>query len=191
MGKNDYEGRVNIKGIFIISYLTWRSMLERCYSPKSQLIRPTYIGCSVCDEWLIFSNFKEWFDVNYIEGFHLDKDILVEGNKIYSPFTCVFVPQYINSLLTDRRNARGVSPLGVRALKPTLKGRKNTTYESRCLHTINGETSSLTKTFKTVEEASAWYSVTKAMVVREVAQRALDAGDIKQDIFNALVSRKF
>lgn len=63
------------------------------YLPKN---KPTYEGCTVCDEWLYFSNFKKWFDENYIEGFQLDKDIIIRGNKVYSPQTCCFVPKEIN-----------------------------------------------------------------------------------------------
>ena len=43
-------------------YITWTHMLQRCYSEKSQLKHPTYKGCTVCDEWLIFSNFKTWME---------------------------------------------------------------------------------------------------------------------------------
>ena len=35
---------------------------------------------------------KEWFDKNYIEGWHLDKDLIVKGNKVYSPTTCMLPP---------------------------------------------------------------------------------------------------
>lgn len=77
-------------------------MLERCYSARYQERKPTYKGCSVCDEWLNYQNFAKWYDDNYyeIKGeiMCLDKDILVKGNKIYSPENCVFVPNYINVL---------------------------------------------------------------------------------------------
>ena len=95
------------------AYQRWFDMVRRCYSEKYHISKPTYIGCSVCAEWLYFSNFKKWYDENYIDGFHLDKDILVEGNKVYSPEFCRFVPAYLNSLLTDRKNNRGDLPLGV------------------------------------------------------------------------------
>lgn len=103
-----------------------------------------------------------------------------------------FVPHYINTLLTDHGNARGDLPIGVSANKPNTKiGRITTSYQAFCKYTINGESTILSKTFKTVEEASSWYSATKTRVVREVAERALLAGDIKQDVFDALVARKF
>lgn len=83
-------------------YSVWKSMVDRCYSEKSQKSRPTYVGCSVCEEWLNFQNFGKWFDENWKEfmgkNWHLDKDILVKGNKVYSPETCTFVPNQINVL---------------------------------------------------------------------------------------------
>ena len=95
------------------SYKTWKSMLERCYSVKYQASHPTYIGCSVCDEWLYFPTFAEWFDDNYIEGYELDKDLLIKNNKVYGPHTCIFTPHAINTLFLDRGRARGEWPIGV------------------------------------------------------------------------------
>lgn len=80
-------------------YKIWRDMLERCYCDKTQEKFPTYKGCTVCDEWKTFSNFKKWFHEHYIDGWELDKDIISINNKVYSPSTCCFVPREINSLL--------------------------------------------------------------------------------------------
>lgn len=189
VGINDEELQIYVFGRNIKSYDCWRDMIKRCYDEKVQTKQPTYIGCTVTPEWLYFSTFKKWYDANYIAGFHLDKDILVEGNKIYSPDTCRFVPTNINALLTDRRNYRGFLPLGITESKPNTRTRKrNTTYVAQC---NNGYGEKITKTFKTLEEAVAWYSITKTRIVCEVATKALEAGKIGQDIFDALVSRTF
>lgn len=79
-------------------YLVWRSMLCRCYAAREK--ENTYRDCSVCEEWFLLSNFKKWYDGHYVEGWALDKDILVKGNKVYSPETCCFVPPHINTVLT-------------------------------------------------------------------------------------------
>lgn len=107
------DGVATVNGKTTKAYVAWNHMLGRCYCPKSLSKYPTYTGCSVCNEWLFFPTFKEWFDNNYIAGFHLDKDLLVAGNKIYSPDTCVFVPPSINNLFTDHGRARGDYPIGV------------------------------------------------------------------------------
>lgn len=186
IGINDYEGSCKENSKNIKSYEVWTSMLNRCYGEKYQIKQPTYIGCSVCKEWSYFSNFKIWFDENYREGFHLDKDILIECNKLYSPDTCRFVPQYLNSLLVDRKNHRGNLPLGV-SLKMT-KRQITPTYTGWC-NNQNGKR--LSKTFKTVQEAQAWYSTTKTRIVKEQAIRAFMEGAIKTDVYLALVRRKF
>jgi hypothetical protein len=67
----------------------------------------------VCDDWLLFTNFKEWMTQQVWESQHLDKDLLIAGNKIYSPDTCVFIHPTVNVFTTDRVNFRGKYLLGV------------------------------------------------------------------------------
>ena len=45
--------------------------------------------------------------------FHLDKDLLSKGNKVYSESTCVFIPKDINLLLTKSTASRGEHLIGV------------------------------------------------------------------------------
>ena len=115
-GEGIYETNYNSKDANC--YHTWYDMLLRCYSDNYHESKPTYIDCYVCDEWLNYQNFAEWYYDNYYEIdneiMNLDKDILYKGNKIYSPETCVFVPQCINSLFVKSNSIRGVLPIGVR-----------------------------------------------------------------------------
>lgn len=82
-----------------VKYRTWQNMLKRCYCPKEQERTPTYNGVTVCDEWHNYQNFADWFDLNYIKGHNLDKDVKQRGvnNKIYSPSTCIFITKGENS----------------------------------------------------------------------------------------------
>ena len=190
VGVNDIDEPVKINGKPLKFYNTWKSMLKRCYSEKYQAKNPTYVGCGVCDEWLVLSNFKVWFDANYRTGMELDKDILIPSNKVYSPDTCQFVPHHINSLLTDDGANRGDYPLGVRARKPNPKTGKrvNVTYEASCR---DGHGGKLHKTFKTVAEARQWYITTKKKVAKEQAIHAFEAGDITEDVYQALITRQW
>jgi hypothetical protein len=98
-------------------YQTWNSMLERGYDNDYQKRHPTYKNITVYEEWHNFQNFAKWWEENYnsetMQGWNLDKDILVKDNKIYSPETCCFVPQEINLLLTKNNINRGKYPIGV------------------------------------------------------------------------------
>lgn len=91
-------------------YSRWHSMIKRCYSEKYQEKNPTYKGCAVCEEWLYFSNFKRWVEEQDWKGKHLDKDFLVEGNKVYGPDTCVFMDGSLNTFTTLRAALRGDYP---------------------------------------------------------------------------------
>lgn len=112
VGINDSKSTY-IEGKRCKYYVTWKSMLQRCYSLKYKNKNPTYANCSVCDEWLTFSNFKAWMVKQNWEGKDLDKDILIEGNKIYSPETCFFISRRINTLLNVSKKRIGSLPLGV------------------------------------------------------------------------------
>lgn len=102
-------------------YLKWKSMITRCYSPKSITLKPTYEVCSVAPEWHYFMTFRAWMETQDWEGKSLDKDILFPGNKIYGPETCVFIDQRVNTFLTDSKAARGEWPIGVSFNKVKLK----------------------------------------------------------------------
>ena len=95
-------------------------MLKRCYSDGFKKKNPTYEGCEVSDNFKSYEYFYEWchnqigFD-NEGNGnpFHLDKDLLIKGNKVYSESTCVFIPQEINTVLIKSTASRGKHSIGV------------------------------------------------------------------------------
>ena len=109
-------------------------MLSRCYNPSTQKSQPTYIGCTVCDEWLTFSNFRRWMSSQEWEGLHLDKDLLVRGNKEYSPETCVFIHKKVNLFTNTREAARGRYLIGCHLNKRSgnLRGQIKNPLTGKC-----------------------------------------------------------
>jgi hypothetical protein len=107
---NDRRQPIKIYGI-------WYQMIGRCYMElaKRSNRNRTYMDCVVCDEWLDFQVFAEWYEENHIQGFHLEKDIISPGNKVYGPEFCGFVPPEINTCLTHtgRINRSYDLPTGV------------------------------------------------------------------------------
>ena len=105
------NGKTNTK-----KYNAWSGMLERCYCPKTQARQPTYKGVTVCDDWHDYQVFSEWYEENYIEGCHLDKDIKIDGNKIYSPSTCLFVTPKENVIKATAKSYNMTSPQGKKVI---------------------------------------------------------------------------
>lgn len=160
------------------SYKKWSAMLERCYSEKLHLKHPSYKECSVCEDWHIYSNFRKWFDKNYIEGYDLDKDILVKGNKIYSPETCCFVPRSINSLVIKNCAKRGKYPIGV-------SKHNRVSYVAQMTLNRNHVTIGI---YHSVLEAFDAYKRYKERYVKEVAIKYFNEGKIKQNVYEALMN---
>ena len=116
--KGEFKSGVTVDGkqVKTKEYQLWEGMLRRCYCEKLQQRCPTYIGCSVSENFKNFQWFAEWCQSQVgfrMHGCQLDKDILLRGNKQYSEDTCVFVPRNINMLLIKRQASRGDLPIGV------------------------------------------------------------------------------
>ena len=97
-------------------YKKWRNIIRRCFDPKYQERKPTYKGCTVCEDWKYFSNFIKWVDSQPNKDWmncEPDKDFLSIGDKHYSPDTVVFISQKVNSFIKDRSIARGGYMIGV------------------------------------------------------------------------------
>lgn len=107
-------------------YVTWKSMLERCFSETFKAKNPAYKDVNCCKEWLVFSNFKRWMEQQNWEGKELDKDIIFPNSKFYSPETCAFVSSSTNGFILACDAARGECPVGVTWNK---KGQK---YQASC-----------------------------------------------------------
>lgn len=98
----------------------WSSMLIRAYDNEYKDWKPSYATVSVCADWLSFQNFARWCNLQagfFEGGYHLDKDLLLQGNQVYSPETCRFVPAYVNTVLSGSAMIRGEWPLGVHKIK--------------------------------------------------------------------------
>lgn len=161
-----------------VAYQAWFNMLTRCYCPKKHLIQPTYVGCSVAEDWLDFQDFAEWYHSHpYSElGYELDKDLLSPNNKVYSPSTCVFVPQELNKILCGRKSLRGKLPQGVTFNKRSARFKVQLSANSCRVHLGY---------FDCVNEAYQAYKTAKE---RHVKNKALEwANRIDWNVFQALM----
>lgn len=161
------------------AYATWGGMLRRAYCPKLHAVRPTYLGCSVTDEWLEYQNFAQWFENHEYSnrGYELDKDLLLPGNKVYAPDRCVFVPRELNNLLIDSGAARGQYLQGVYF----HKGRNKFVAGIN----INGKKKGLGYYDNELEAYNA-YKKAKEQYVKEKALEWRE--DIAADVYHALMN---
>ena len=157
-------------------YKLWREMIRRCYNPKCLERRPTYQGCSVCEEWKYFSNFEKWVlsQEYYTEGYQLDKDVLVKGNKMYSPDTCCLIPREINIQLSGHYKKTS-QPKGVFL-------QKNGTYSVHCASPRYK--SGFVGTFNSEIEAFNAYKKAKEQRLKELAEEYKNV--ISKKVYEAL-----
>ena len=160
-------------------YEVWLSMLRRCYDPNTHKKQPTYKGCIVCEEWHNFQVFAQWFYEHYYEleneRMTLDKDILCKGNKVYSPETCVFTPNFINVLFTKCNKTRGNLPIGVSKKGDKFQAHLN--KDNRKIHL---------GMFNTPEEAFQTYKKAKEQYIKELAEKY--KSQIPYELYEALMN---
>jgi hypothetical protein len=87
------------------TYYVWQGIISRCYNPNhDSYARYGGRGCTVSEKWKHFQDFASWYEEQQKRGignahvnWHVDKDILFEGNLEYGPDTCCFVPDEVNT----------------------------------------------------------------------------------------------
>lgn len=163
------------------AYRVWIDMIKRCYDKVRYDKYKNYDDCSVCNEWLCYANFKKWYENNHYnignETMCIDKDILIKGNKIYSPDTCIFVPQRINKLFVNNKACRGEYPIGV-------SYRKNQNLFTATVKINNEKT--IKKYCHTAEEAFYAYKNIKERYIKEVADEYKEK--IPQKLYDTMYS---
>lgn len=148
-------------------YNLWVNMLLRC-TEKCWAKYPTYTGTTCSENFKNYPFFYEWCQEQvgfknkdeYGESWHLDKDLLVKSNKLYSEDTCVFVPQEINTLIVRRNNHRGKHRIGVYLDKDVVS------YVSQC--SLKGKRVYLGR-YRTGEDAFRAYKTYKENLIKQVA----------------------
>ena len=178
LGVGDF--RCSLDSIVTQEYAKWHRMIHRCYDAKFHEKNPTYKDCMVCDDWHNFQNFAEWYtkQKGYDENYELDKDLLISGNKVYSPVTCMLAPSQINSLLLDCGARRGEYPVGVCYDKKLGKFKAQISIDGKPRHI---------GFFKTVEQASEAYQIAKKANIKRMALEWQDR--IDKRLFDALMAK--
>jgi hypothetical protein len=144
--------RINHEG-----YQAWIHMIHRCYGASVRKY-PTYSGVRVSENWHSFMCFREWWQSAYVPGWCLDKDILGDGS-IYSPSTCMYIPQALNKLLNTKSRFRGEQPLGVTLYKGRYRAAVSNPVTQK--HEFLGD-------YDTPEEAHMVWLAAKHQIVDEL-----------------------
>lgn len=109
VGVNDVE----VKDYTDKRYVLWHSILRRSYSEVYHKSKPSYKDVRVSEDWKRLSNFMKDieklpnFDMALSNNWEIDKDVLSNGEKVYSKETCCFLPREINILFT-RESTKGL-----------------------------------------------------------------------------------
>lgn len=172
-------------------YARWKHLLDRVYGEKTLVEYPTFRNNSVCEEWLYLSKFKMWMETQRWEGvkIHLDKDILVPGNRLYSPDTCAFIPEYLNNLFHVKASGRGEFPLGV-SLRTNPKNFIHTKpYFTQC--TMKGASDKVASSYSgSPEEAHRKWQQFKIIHIDNVIARYREEYCYRSDVENSVLLRK-
>lgn len=163
-------------------FKTWNGVLQRCFDPLWKGRHKCYEQTTCSEDFLCASDFIVWgksqVGYNSVDEFGnpfaLDKDILVKGNTVYSPDTCIFVPREINNLVLSNRKVRGSLPIGVTAKEGRFRARVSINKSEVALGV-----------FDTLGEAFEAYKEAKERHIKEMANKWKDKIDSR--VYDALL----
>ena len=143
------------------AYHRWTNIIARCYDPKDKDYQNYGAkGVVVCDAWHNFQNFAKWFDDNCEDpNYCIDKDLLSNGNKEYSPNNCYLLPVAINSILVE--SYHGNLPYGVKKKKNRPGYEANIRKHGKRIYLGY---------FQTIEDAFLTYKKHKEAFIKELAE---------------------
>lgn len=169
---------VGDKRVCCPAYRAWRDMFNRAYNEKFHTKFPTYKGVEISKEWFSFTNFREWWIENHVDGWQLDKDLLVVGNKVYSSETCIYVPQWLNLFTARNKVTRGQYPIGAYFDKTSGK------FKAQCNNPITKKNENLGR-YTVVEDAYYAWVNKKTELALELKPK-MDETDVR--IFPSVVN---
>lgn len=157
--------------VYTKSRSLWKDIASRCKKGSYNQIKfPRYVGCSMSNNFKNFQFFAEWCQkqIGYcVEGYHIDKDLLTNGNKEYHEDKCVFIPASLNYFLCAANAIRGDLPQGVSLVEDKF----------RASISIDGKTTAL-GLFNSSKEASCAYKVAKEKEARRWVERLINSNSI-------------
>lgn len=189
IGITGMKYKININGKHTKEYSVWTNLIHRSFDLKTKEEQPAYKDVTCCREWLLFENFYEWLhSQENFEKWHdndrwcIDKDILIKGNKIYSPETCCLVPNNVNVLFTKCDKARGKLPIGV--------CKNGSGFQAWCSNRcIDTKQPNSLGTYNTPEEAFyLGYKPYKESYIKQMAKIEFDKGNITKKCYEAMMN---
>ena len=171
----------SISGVKTKEYVLWYSMLARCCNGTYKKKYPTYKDCEVSENFKSYEYFYEWCNNQVwfsVDGFELDKDLLIKGNKVYSEDSCVFLPAEINMVLVKSTASRGEHLIGV--------SWHNASKSFRATISKNKGGREHLGLFNTEIEAFNAYKKAKENYLKELANKWKD--QIDEKAYNALMN---
>lgn len=158
------------------AYSVWNGIIKRCNSDKFI----NYINVKVCDEWLCFQSFANWYNKLYIDGYdmQIDKDLLQRDvvNKIYSPETCTLLPSNINNFLVDRP----FKSTGLNGIDKINKGFKVSICDFETKYKIN------LGVYDTLDEAKLVWNKNRIEQVDKVKNKMRNIGIYENNIIDLI-----
>ena len=169
------------------TWRTWSGIIRRTDNrdPKwlSQPGKEHYADCTLDPRWYKLSVFKEWIEQwDDFENKEIDKDLLIPGNRIYGPDTCLMVRHIVNAWF--KPTIKGDLPRGVSWNSSWKKGKSPNPYRAQ-ITPIGGKRTAL-GVYATIEEASAVFEKARKEQIKVLIETETDS-----KVKNAMVESEF